>query len=31
MSNDMMLAGMSPNQSNMVNQYLRSRNMVGFA
>jgi hypothetical protein len=30
MSNDMMLAGMSPNQSNMVNQYLRSRNMVGF-
>jgi hypothetical protein len=31
MSNDMMLAGMSPDQSNMVNQYLRSRNMVGFA
>jgi hypothetical protein len=31
MSNDMMLAGMSPNQSNMVNEYLRSRNMVGFA
>jgi hypothetical protein len=31
MSNDMMLAGMSPNQSDMVNQYLRSRNMVGFA
>lgn len=31
MSNDMMLAGMSPNQSGMVNQYLRSRNMVGFA
>jgi hypothetical protein len=30
MSGDMMLAGMSPNQSNMVNQYLRSRNMVGF-
>ena len=30
MSNDMMLAGMSPNQSNMVNQYLSSRNMVGF-
>jgi hypothetical protein len=30
MSNDMMLAGMSPNQSSMVNQYLRSRNMVGF-
>jgi hypothetical protein len=30
MSNDMMLAGMSPNQSNMVNQYLRSQNMVGF-
>ena len=31
MSNDMMLAGMSPNQSDMVSQYLRSRNMVGFA
>lgn len=31
MSTDMMFAGMSPNQSNMVNQYLRSRNMVGFA
>ena len=31
MSNDMMLAGMSSNQSDMVNQYLRSRNMVGFA
>ena len=30
MSGDMMLAGMSPNQSDMVNQYLRSRNMVGF-
>jgi hypothetical protein len=30
MSNDMMLAGMSPDQSSMVNQYLRSRNMVGF-
>jgi hypothetical protein len=30
MSNNMMLAGMSPNQSNMVNQYLSSRNMVGF-
>lgn len=30
MSNDIMLAGMSPNQSDMVNQYLRSRNMVGF-
>ena len=30
MSNDMMLAGMSPNQSDMVSQYLRSRNMVGF-
>jgi hypothetical protein len=26
-----MFAGMSPDQSNMVNQYLRSRNMVGFA
>ena len=25
-----MFAGMSPNQSNMVNDYLRSRNMVGF-
>jgi hypothetical protein len=31
MSTDRMLAGMSPNQSNMVNEYLRSRNMVGFA
>ena len=31
MSNNMMMAGMSPDQSNMVNQYLRSRNMVGFA
>ena len=31
MSNDIMLAGVSPNQSNMVNRYLRSRNMVGFA
>jgi hypothetical protein len=31
MSNDMMLAGMAPNQSDMVSQYLRSRNMVGFA
>ena len=30
MSNDMMLAGMSSNQSDMVNQYLRSQNMVGF-
>ena len=30
MSNDMMLAGMSPNQSDMVSQYLRSQNMVGF-
>jgi hypothetical protein len=31
MNNGAMLAGMSPNQSNMVNEYLRSRNMVGFA
>ena len=31
MSSDSMFAGMSPDQSNMVNQYLRSRNMVGFA
>jgi hypothetical protein len=31
MSNGAMMAGMSPNQSNMVDQYLRSRNMVGFA
>jgi hypothetical protein len=31
MSSDTMFAGMSPDQSNMVNQYLRSRNMVGFA
>jgi hypothetical protein len=31
MNNDMMMAGMSPNQSSMVNQYLRSQNMVGFA
>jgi hypothetical protein len=30
MSVEMMLAGMSPNQSEMVNEYLRSRNMVGF-
>ena len=27
---DNMFAGMSPNQSDMVSQYLRSRNMVGF-
>jgi hypothetical protein len=31
MSSGSMFAGMSPDQSNMVNQYLRSRNMVGFA
>jgi len=31
MSSGTMFAGMSPDQSNMVNQYLRSRNMVGFA
>jgi hypothetical protein len=31
MNNNMMMAGMSPDQSNMVNQYLRSQNMVGFA
>jgi hypothetical protein len=31
MSSSTMFAGMSPDQSNMVNQYLRSRNMVGFA
>ena len=31
MNNGAMMAGMSPNQSNMVNEYLRSRNMVGFA
>jgi hypothetical protein len=31
MNNGTMMAGMSPNQSNMVNEYLRSRNMVGFA
>jgi hypothetical protein len=30
MSNDMMFAGMSPNQSGMVTDYLRSRNMIGF-
>jgi type IV secretion system protein TrbL len=31
MNNNMMMAGMSPDQSGMVNQYLRSQNMVGFA
>lgn len=30
MSSNTMFAGMSPNQSDMVSQYLRSRNMVGF-
>jgi hypothetical protein len=30
MSNDMMLAGMSPEQSDMIRRYLGSRNMVGF-
>ena len=31
MSNDRMLAGMSPEQSDMIRRYLGSRNMVGFA
>jgi hypothetical protein len=30
MSSNMMMANMGPDQSNMVNQYLRSQNMVGF-
>jgi len=30
MSNDMMMAGMAPDQRNMANQYLRNQGMVGF-
>lgn len=30
MGNDMMLAGMSPDQRNMASQYLRDQGMVGF-
>jgi len=31
MSNDMMMAGMSPSQRDMASQYLRNQGMVGFA